>query len=335
MESLDSSSKKLYLLLIVILLLTANTVYAEEEEKIGTFSLVVENDIYQSDKYYTNGVRAAWLTSSELVPLWVIKAAEYLPFFPAGSTLRGNFAVGQNMYTSEDISDYPPPSDERPYAGWLYGSVGLIAETGSRLDQLEFTFGIVGPGSLAEETQKAVHDTIGSPEPKGWDYQLKNEPGFVITYQRSWRSYVDTSLLGIPFDITPNAGFAFGNVYTYASTGAVLRIGKNLPMDYGPPRIEPSLPGSGFFRRQDKLGWYLFAGIEGRLVGRNIFLDGNTFAESRSVEKEPLVGDIQFGIAVTKDGWRLSYMNVIRTKEYKGQDSLQQSFGAISLSVQL
>jgi len=334
MESSDSSIK-LCLLIALIMMLTAGAAFAKDYEKEGTFSLVVENDIYHSDKYYTNGVRAAWLTSSEKVPLWAIKAADMFPLFPIGSTLRGNFAVGQNMYTSKDIKEEHPPKDERPYAGWLYGSVGLIAETGKRLDQLEFTFGVVGPGSLAEPTQKAVHEVIGSPKPKGWDYQLKNEPGFVLTYQRSWRSYVSKSFLGVPFDITPNAGFALGNVYTYASTGAVIRYGMNLPMDYGPPRIAPSLPGSNFFITQEKFGWYLFAGIEGRYVVRNIFLDGNTFAKSRSVEKEPIVGDFQMGIAVTKGRWRLSYMNIVRTKEYKGQDTFQQSFGAVSLSVQM
>lgn len=67
----------------------------------------------------------------------------------------------------------------------------------------------------------------------------------------------------------------------------MLRLGQRLPLDYGPPRIQPSLPGSGFFvPPQDRFGWYLFAGVEGRAVARNIFLDGNTFRDSRSVDKE-------------------------------------------------
>jgi len=121
-------------------------------------------------------------------------------------------------------------------------------------------------------------------------------------------------------------------VFTYANAGMMLRLGQRLPLDYGPPRIQPSLPGSGFFVPQDGFGWYLFAGVEGRAVARNIFLDGNTFRDSRSVDKEPLVGDLQFGIALTWRNVRLSYTHVLRTREFETQDEAD-NFGAFSLSV--
>jgi hypothetical protein len=66
---------------------------------------------------------------------------------------------------------------DRPYAGWLHGSAGLIAETGRRLDQLELTVGVVGPASLAEQTQKRIHEIVNADEPRGRNTQLKNEPG--------------------------------------------------------------------------------------------------------------------------------------------------------------
>ena len=111
------------------------------------------------------------------------------------------------------------------------------------------------------------------------------------------------------------------------------RLGRRLPHDYGPPRIQPSLPGSGFFVPQNGFGWYLFAGVEGRAVARNIFLDGNTFRDSRSVDKEPLVGDLQFGFALTWSDVRLGYTHVLRTREFKTQGKTSE-FGAVSLSIQ-
>lgn len=78
-------------------------------------------------------------------------------------------------------------------------------------------------------------------------------------------------------------------------------------------------------------GWYAFAGIEGRAVARNIFLDGNTFADSRSVDKEPLVGDLQFGIVLDWSDVRLSYTHVYRTREFRTQES-SDDFGAFSVS---
>lgn len=237
------------------------------------------------------------------------------------------------MYTPADIKIPNPPPDDRPYAGWLYGSIGLIAETGRRLDQLDLTLGIVGPASLAEQTQTIVHEVVGAPKPRGWDTQLKNEPGVILTYQRSWRRFVEETALGNTFDMTPHAGGAIGNVFTYANAGLTLRFGRRLPHDYGPPRIQPSLPGSGFFLPQNGFGWYLFAGVEGRAVARNIFLDGNTFRDSRSVDKEPLVGDLQLGFVLTWSDVRLGYTHVLRTREFKAQGKTSE-FGAVSLSIQ-
>ncbi|MBC7152957.1 MAG: lipid A deacylase LpxR family protein [Rhizobium sp.] len=306
---------------------------AADETETGTLSLVFENDLfYDTDRNYTNGVRASWLSGPDGTSDWALSAARWFPLFPEGGIVRTSYAVGQNMYTPDDIALRNPPRDDRPYAGWLYGSVGLIAETGRRLDQLELTLGVVGPASLAEQTQKIVHEITGSQEPRGWDTQLKNEPGAVLTYQRSWRGVVSETVSGFGFDATPHAGGALGNVFTYANAGLMLRFGRRLPLDYGPPRIQPSLPGSGFFVPQEGFGWYLFAGTEGRAVARNIFLDGNTFRDSRSVDKEPLVGDLQFGIALTWRNVRLSYTHVLRTREFETQDG-GDDFGAFSLSV--
>ncbi len=57
-------------------------------------------------------------------------------------------------------------------------------------------------------------------------------------------------------------------------------------------------------------------------------------AISRSVDKKPFVGDLQFGIAVTWSNVRLSYTHVLRTREFKTQDE-RDDFGALSLSIRL
>jgi hypothetical protein len=56
----------------------------------------------------------------------------------------------------------------------------------------------------------------------------------------------------------------------------------------------------------------LFTGNEGRTVARNIFLDGKTFKDSRSVKKEPFVGDMLWGFALTWRAYRLSFTQVVR-----------------------
>jgi hypothetical protein len=302
------------------------------EPERGTLSLVFENDVfYGSDHNYTNGVRVSWLSGPGRPPDLAVRAASLFPLFPHEAAVRAGYAVGQSMYTPDDIKLRDPPLDDRPYGGWLYGTIGLIAETGKRLDQLELTLGVVGPASFADETQKFVHDVIDSDHPNGWHTQLRNEPGVVLAYQRSERRLFADDISGFGFDVTPHGGGALGNVFTYADVGLTLRVGHNLPLDYGPPRVQPSLPGSGFFDPQGDFGWYLFAGVEGRAVARNIFLDGNTFRDSRSVDKRPLVGDFQFGFAVNVGNVRFSYTHVLRSREFEHQKG-GDDFGAVSLS---
>lgn len=295
-------------------------------------TLTVENDLFaNTDRHYTNGVRASWLSSEGNVPEWVNDAADWFPLFPEGGKRRVGFSLGQSMFTPRDISlDVPDPND-RPYAGFLYGGVGLVSDTGTRLDSLELQLGVVGPASLAEETQKAVHTITGSQQPEAWDTQLHNEPALVLTYERKWRGLWEFSPFGFGADITPHVGGSLGNVYTHAAAGLTLRVGEDLPSDYGPPRIRPSLPGSDFFVPTQDFGWYVFAGVEGRAVARNIFLDGNTFEDSRDVEKKNFIGDVQAGVAVTFWGIRLAYTHIFRTKEFDGQDKADQ-FGAVSVS---
>jgi hypothetical protein len=63
-----------------------------------------------------------------------------------------------------------------------------------------------------------------------------------------------------------------------------------------------------------------------------MFLDGNSFVESPSVDKRFLVADLQAGVALTFNQLRLSYTQVWRTKEFSGQPA-PEKFGAISASI--
>src|SRR5260370_1351909 len=117
----------------------------------------------------------------------------------------------------------------------------------------------------------------------------------MLSYERLWRlPLVGDNHLGA--DVIPQAGATAGNIFTYADAGALLRIGKGLGADYGPARIRPALSGTDFFnanRLDDGVGYYFFAGVQGRAVARNIFLDGNSFRISPSISKRILIGDAQ------------------------------------------
>ena len=186
-----------------------------------TVSLVVENDLVSgTDRNYTSGV-ALRLTSSEGdVPDLISRAAA--PFIAPGARLRATYAIGQNLYTPENIETATPDPDDRPYGAWLYGSVGLLADAGDSLTSLELSIGVVGPMALGEETQTRVHEAIGSPKPLGWDSQLDNEPALLLTAEHKWQTRLIGRLFGFGLDVAPYVGGAVGNVFTYADAGLTL-----------------------------------------------------------------------------------------------------------------
>lgn len=307
----------------------------------GTWTIQIENDRFaDTDRHYTHGSRLAWVSDKTTGGLpWVRELLATLYPFAEMRGGRIGFALGQNIYTPEDIRRSDLIQGDRPYAGWLYGAASVYAETkqpmlGTRfdvLDTVELQLGMVGPASLAEPTQKFVHKLIDTTRPNGWDNQLKNEPGIALLAERKWRT-PPLVLGGVEMDAIPHVGAALGNVYTHANAGGTLRIGRNLWLDYGPPHIQPALSGLEAVNPGGDWGFYLFAGGEGRAIGRNIFLDGNTFADSHSVDKRSFVGDFNVGAALIWRGVRVAYTHIVRTREFDGQRE-PDAYSAVSLSV--
>lgn len=300
----------------------------------GVWTLVVENDVfYGSDRDYTNGVAFAWAPPPLApAPEWAQAVARWAPLFPEGGRIRYGYVIGQTMSTPADISVREPLVTDRPYAGWLYGTVALNAEGDGRFDQLALSAGVIGPASLADRAQIRFHRLTGSRKPEGWASQLRNEPGVLATWQRSWRRLWSARVAGLEVDGTPHLGAALGNVYTYANAGYTVRLGQRLARDFGTLRIAPAPPGAGFTVPGEGASWYAFVGIDGRAVGRNVFLDGNTFRSGPGVLREPWVGDLHWGFAITRQSVRLGYTHVRRTREFRGQ-AKSENFGAASISV--
>jgi lipid A 3-O-deacylase len=192
---------------------------------------------------------------------------------------------------------------------------------------------MVGPAALGKPTQKFVHRITKSEKPGGWDAQLKNEPGLMISWERVLPELYSADIAGLHFRTSAYGGATLGNIYTYGNSGLIVQL---VPQKYKwqglPIRVRPAMPGNSYFSvPEDKFSWSLFAGIEGRAVARNIFLDGNTWRDSPSVDKKNLVGDGNIGAAFTYGRTQLTYTLNWRSEEFYGQDK-PDLFGAIGLS---
>jgi hypothetical protein len=132
---------------------------------------------------------------------------------------------------------------------------------------------------------------------------------------------------------------SLGNVQTYANAGGTLRLGLNLPSDFG---VQLARPGSVGGSPADDLdprvaldrnfSLFIFGAADGRAVARDIFLDGNTFRASRSVDKKPFVADLSTGAGLIAGRWQLTYTQVWCTQEFKTERGRYNNFGALTLS---
>lgn len=302
----------------------------ELDSTVGTLSLVIENDYFaNTDRNYTNGLRLAYLRPEGSVNDLTAWLGRTVLGIEDRRQLYEGLAIGQNLFTPSDITVAAPQPGDHPYAGWLYLELAALADRDTSVDTLTLNAGIVGPLALGEFTQNTFHRWIDSEKAEGWGNQLSNEPGFVVSFDRAWRVLRETRAYG--FDLVPSVGVSLGNVLTQAHGGLTLRIGPDLGDDLGPPRIRPSLAGGGFLGTVREFDFYFFAGIQGAGVARNIFLDGNTFADSLSVEKRNLIFDAQLGLVIRFQGLRLSYTFVRRSRTFEGQEE-PHLFGALSLT---
>ncbi|MCQ4159136.1 lipid A deacylase LpxR family protein [Roseomonas sp. GC11] len=297
----------------------------------GTFTFSIENDMFGgSDRYYTNGFQFAWRSPSADLPGPLAWMNDRLDWLMGPGSLRWGAALGQSLYTPQDTQTTQPSRLDRPYAAYLYGALSLNRSTELTSTLAELQLGVVGPSALGEFVQNNYHDLINVHQVNGWKTQLKDEPAVTALLERKWRLPLG-EVAGMQVEAIPVLAASLGNVQAYGAAGGLFRIGQGLEADFGPPRIRPALAGSHWIQPRQDFGWYVFAGAEGRAVARDIFLDGNSWRDSRSVDKRIFVGDLQAGVAVLWRGMRFAYTQVWRSEEFYGQQGVQ-SFGSLSVS---
>lgn len=301
-------------------------------EEGSVLSVVIENDIFAGrDRNYTNGLRLEHVSPANKVNPWLRRVADAHPLIDLSrADLRQGFALSHTIYTPDDITDPDPPPGTRPYAGYLGFTGFATARTANVERTAVIEIGLVGPAAGGRFVQENWHRLIDGRLPRGWDTQLENELVFALSGHRLHR-LAGPDLGGLETDAVLHAGAAIGTLRTNVSAGATVRIGLDLASDYAPPRIRPALAPSSIFAPGAPRGGYLFAGFGWYAVAQDIFLDGNTFTGSRSVERRGLVGDFQAGAALHFTRHRLAFTYVVRSEQFVGQDEAD-AFGAVSLS---
>ena len=297
-------------------------------------TLQIENDATStlkgtSDQYYTSGLRLGYTSGTNAVPdaLAGLGRAVW-----GDGVQRISLDISQSIFTPRDTQISPPNPRDRPYAGYLNATLGLLHDSDHARSLMAVTLGVVGPSALGRVVQNGFHDIIGDTPNRGWSAQLKDEPAIELLAERTYRLPM-AQFHGIETDALPALTAGVGTVRDYVQAGVSFRLGQGLDSDFGAPRMRPGLSGSDAYTPTRPLAWYVFAGADGQGIARDVFLDGNTFrGRGPSVDKRPYLGEVQAGLAAMFYGVRVTYTQTWQTESFKGQKSGLFNFGSLALS---
>jgi hypothetical protein len=292
-----------------------------------------------SDQAYTGGYRLSFLSLNEELPWWLqLTSIPHPEIVEKNSSIKSisGISISQQVYTPDDIYTARVLSDDRPYAAWIY--LGLMSnyQNEDHSYMLELDIGTVGPSAKGEQLQNGIHSILGDRFANGWANQLADEPTLQFFYQQRQKYLgLSSEARGKYLDIIPFYGGAFGNVAINVHVGGYIRYGwGGLPEDFGPTRSSAS-DGDSFYSLDaltvSRTSFYLFAGGRGTVVGRNIFLDGNTFRSTpHLVTKYPVVFESEFGFASQFYTWNVIWRFVTRSPEFI-EKSAFNSFGSVTV----
>lgn len=298
-----------FLYLAVYTILSCSRIASAESERERWFSFSFDNDIFVgTDGGYTNGLYVSWydLPDPERKLLhipWYYR----LQMFLTGADDRGEIVFttnfGQSMITPSDITRPVPDENDIPYAGVLFWQGSVLFGKGEVTDFATLFLGVVGPLSLAEQSQKLVHSVTGSDKPRGWDFQLHNEPLVGIRYGRFWQS-IHHDAGQVEFDIVTGAQGGLGNFISSLEADIYFRVGSKLDTSYSLLALSS---GREINPTAHSGGWFVYVGANIQSVFNNVLFDGNTFQDSPSISRESWVNSYTAGIATSSENWGFSF----------------------------
>ncbi|MFA7554989.1 MAG: lipid A deacylase LpxR family protein [Spongiibacteraceae bacterium] len=269
-------------------------------------SVTLDNDLLlNSDGGYTNGLFLSLYDTGnheeKPQPSWLLKPLMWTVSGLQHHDAINIFTLGQTMITPQDITIKNPPEDEVPYSGLLFFNNSYLLIGDKYVDKISTSVGFVGPLSMAEISQKTIHKLVSSDQPEGWDTQIKNELVFQFSRGRAQRLWVaDNS----QWDFVGTNEISLGTISSGLNTGGMLRYGTQLQSSYGTALMDsaritnPSVIG---------VGWNFYLGMNLEYIFNQIFADGNTFRDSRSIDYEHLRLGVTVGFSYTRQRYSLTF----------------------------
>lgn len=275
----------------------------------ATISISTDNDgLFGTDKEYSSGLFLRWSQSKRH---------------------HGYSAeIGSQLWTPSDIEQPTPQPNERPYAGLSFLKLRYHNQDDLYAHKYTLMLGRVGPDYGAENSQKIIHDLIGSPEPMGWAYQISND----TAYQLGLESHMLFNRHRFASALGEWSGFArgqLGNFQPDVALGITYRYGVNLLSTFGATsNLKTDNIDVGMLKSNQ--GFFIYFSSEASYRFYDMTIEGNKPAENYPIHAEDLHWATSTGVTWYQKNWGVSLSMTIESRDFKEAKRKQHSYANLT-----
>ncbi len=320
----------------ICMALTLLTAFADADNNIDFMSFKAENDsFFEEDGLYSNGLLLSWgyddvaALDKQSLPGWLAYLAQ--KSYLSSAQYQGyaiTYSFAHLLQTAIDIKLAELVREDAPYVGMLAWRGQLSAYDAFTLDRASLTLGVVGPVAAAEPLQKLAHYVISANHPQGWNNQIGNEAVLQLQAERSWRVY-KKKFKHTEMDLLTAANAGIGNLRSDMGVAVGLRWGMDLQSSFSSASAFPMQKLNYAHHSSD--GWYLFTNMSAFYVLNDIFIDGNSFQESHSVDLIHQQYGASIGAMANIAQWNIVYTLLQFSDQYHGQNQ-RSRFGSLTFT---
>ncbi|MFV2059837.1 MAG: lipid A deacylase LpxR family protein [Gammaproteobacteria bacterium] len=306
-------------------------------EQSKTFRFDFTNDlVFGSDNVFTDGWSAQWHSAStqnwddvdslfSTVGTW----GKYIPgLTKKGLHYRSAFSVGQYMQTPSTLTTPDLIPNDVPYAGALIVSRTWYAFNDDEFRGFEANFGVVGPASLAEQSQEIVHKLTGSTKPEGWNNQLDNQA--IINFGAMYKKKVFRTdpASDYQFDAAIDVNAVLGNLFTAADLKLESRFGYNMPkgFTYTPSNIGRFMLYDATLPRANPKHFSLYGSLQyiATANAHTYFFDADQVKDNYTIESETFVEFVMLGVHYLYKNWGAHFTLVFTSDVLKKESTISE-----------
>lgn len=306
---------------LIVALLCSVLMWGQKPAEIG---LITDNDLYSSpinDQYYTAGLEIfyRYLGNSQNE-----KVAKKIT----------EFRLGQYIYNPQSVRANEINVNDRPFAGYLFSEAGINTfYTDESIFKLTFQGGVVGPESGAEEVQRGLHQMVGYPTVRGWQYQITTTIAVQAAAFYSKKIFAERYKEKVDFHLQGEINL--GTIWNTASIGAMSRISFKRPLQ---AMYNSSLHGAVLNHNKEaykeQREFFLYINPMVQYMQYDATIEGSHFNTTSPVTFPliPFRFNAEIGLKYRYNNWNYSYSVNYRGKELSNNVITGFYYGSIQLS---